>query len=79
MLLNSFLEFKEKVKQQVAGTAIGTNFAPSYACIYMDEAETKFLKTKELQLLVWFRYIDDIFFIWKHSAGELTKATLIYV
>ena len=63
VLKNNIFEFNGKVKQQVAGTAIGTKFAPTYACIYMDEIETKFLKTQELQLLVWFRYIDDILII----------------
>ena len=47
-------EFNGKVKQQLAETAIGTKFAPSFACIYIDEAETEFLKTPELQPLVWF-------------------------
>ena len=63
VLKNNIFEFNGKVKKQVAGTAIGTKFAPPYACIYMDEIETEFLKTQELQPLVWFRYIDDIFFI----------------
>ena len=58
----SVFEFNGKVKLQIAGTAIGTKFAPAYACIYMDEVDTEFLKTQELQPLVWFLYIDDIFF-----------------
>ena len=73
VLNNNIFEFNGKVKQQIAGTAIGTKFAPLYAYIYMDEVETKFLKTQELQPLVWFRYIDDIFFIWNHSEDELNK------
>ena len=71
VLKNNIFEFNGKVKKQVAGTAIGTKFAPPYACIYMDEIETEFLKTQELQPLVWFRYIDDIFFVWNHSEDEL--------
>ena len=39
----------------------------------MDEVETEFLKTQELEPLVWFRYTDDIFFIWNHSEDELNK------
>ena len=62
VLKNDILEFNGKVKQQIAETAIVTNFAPPYACINMDEVENEFLKTQELQPLVWFRYIDDIFF-----------------
>ena len=71
VLKNNILEFNGKVKQQTAATAIGTKFSPRYACIYMDEVETEFLKTQELQPLVWFRYIDDIFFVWNHSEDEL--------
>ena len=71
-LKNNIFEFNRKVKQQVSGTAIGTNLAPLYACIYMDEVETAFLNTQELQPLVWFSYID-IFFIWNHSEDKLHK------
>ena len=48
VLKNNIFDINEKVKQQVAGTAIGTKFAPPYACIYMDEVETEFLKMQEL-------------------------------
>ena len=73
VLKNNIFEFDEKVKQQFAGTAIGTKFATPYACIYLDEVETEFLKMQELQRLVWLQYIDDIFFTWNHSEDELTK------
>ena len=73
VLKNNIFDINEKVKQQVAGTAIGTKFAPPYACIYMDEVETEFLKMQELQRLVWLQYIDDIFFIWNHSEDEHNK------
>ena len=73
VLKNNIFEFNGKVKQQVAGTAIITKLAHPYACIYMDEVETEFLKTQEFQPLLWFRYIDDIYFIWSHSEDELNK------
>ena len=44
-----------------------------YACIFMDEIETKFLEIQEFQPLVWFRYIDDVFFIWTHGPDELVS------
>ena len=71
VLKNNFFEFNGSVKQQVSGTAIGTKCAPTYACIYMDEVETEFLKTQERTPLVWFRCIDDIFFIWTHGKEYL--------
>ena len=37
-------------------------FAPPYACIYMDRVEQDFLETQELKPLLWLRFIGDIFF-----------------
>ena len=67
VLSNNYFEFSKKVFQRMSGTAIGTNFVPSYACIYMDEVETEFLQThSRFKPLVWLKFIDDIFFIWTH-------------
>ena len=73
VLRNNLFEFNDKVKQQISGTAIGTKFAPPYACIYMDKTETDFLKTQDLQPFIWLRYIDDTFFIWTHGEAELKR------
>ena len=62
-----------EIKQHISGTAIGTKFAPPYACIYMDKTEADFLKIQELQPFVWLRYIDNIFFIWTNGEAELKK------
>ena len=61
VLKNSYFEFNDQIKQQISGTAIATNFASPYACLFMDKTETAFLETQELQPLKWFRYIDGIF------------------
>ena len=37
----------------------------------MDEAGQKFRETQSKKSLIWFRYIDDIFFIWTHGEQEL--------
>ena len=50
-LNNNFFEFNGEVKRQKSGTAIGTKFAPPYAYIFMDAAETEFLTSQYLQLL----------------------------
>ena len=39
----------------------------------MDELEIKFIQSQSLQPLVWFKYIDDIFFTWTHSKDKLEK------
>ena len=53
------------------GTAIGTKFAPPYACLVMDKIETAFLDSEQEKPLLWLRYIDDIFFIWNHGERKL--------
>ena len=67
VLKNNFFEFNFKIKQQVSGTAIGRNFAPLYASIFMDKFETEFLATQVFKPRFWLRYIDDIFFVWTHG------------
>ena len=39
--------------------------------MFTDQVETDFLRAQEKVPLVWFRYIDDIFFIWIHGENEL--------
>ena len=50
---NNFFEFNSKTKQQISGTAIGTEFALPYVCIFMDKAETEFLDKEFLKPWVW--------------------------
>ena len=71
VLQNNYFEFNGIVKQQISGTASGAKFAPTYACIFMDKLENDFLNTQEYLPLVWYRYIDDIFFIWTHGEEKL--------
>ena len=39
----------------------------------MDKLETNYLKTQTWRPLVWFRYIDDIFFLWTHGEESLKQ------
>ena len=71
VLEKNYFEFNGDVKKQISGTAIGTKFAPPYACLFIDDLETKFLQSRSLQPLVLFRYIDNIFFIWSHGNEKL--------
>ena len=73
VLKSNFFEFDSKVKQQISGTAIGTRFAPPYACIFMDKVETDFLETQGVKPLVWLIYNDDILFIWNESEEKLDE------
>ena len=67
VLKNNYFEFNGKVKQQLSGSAIGTRFTPPYACIFMNQVETEFLESQVYKPLLWFRYIDDFFFIRTHG------------
>ena len=51
-LENNYFEFNGKAKKQILGTAIGFKFALPYACIFMNQVETEFLKTQEHKPLV---------------------------
>ena len=42
VLRNNYFEFKEEVKQQISGMAIGPKFAPPSACIFMDQLNLNF-------------------------------------
>ena len=70
VLRNNYFDFNGQIKQQISTTSIGTKFAPPYACLFIDKIETAFLETQELQLSAWFRYIDNIFFIWTHGEQD---------
>ena len=52
VLQNNYSEFNGIVKQQISGTAVGTKFAPTYACIFMDKLETDLINTQEILALV---------------------------
>ena len=64
-------EFSSNVKHQISGTADGITFAPPYTCTYMDYIDNQFLKNEQILPWIWFRYIDDVFFITKASEREL--------
>ena len=71
VLKNNFFEFDTKIIQQISGTAIGTKFAPPYACLFMDRVENEFLDSELVKPWLWLRYIDDVFFIWTESEEKL--------
>ena len=72
VLKNNLFEFNSKFYKQISGTAIGTKFAPPYACIFMDYIETEFLKSQEIKPWLWKRFID-IFFIRTDTEENLDK------
>ena len=71
---NNF-QFAGKHYKQLKGTAMGTKVAPTFANIFMGKFEEDFVYTHPLysKVLAWFRFIDDIFFIFTGTLVELEQ------
>ena len=52
---------------------MGTRMAPSYANLFMAELEANLLTCTTHQPYIWWRFIDDIFAIWKHGRETLKQ------
>ena len=73
VLNNNFFEFDGRVYKQKLGIAIGTKFAPAYSSFFMSNLEEELLSRCEVRSWVWYRYIDDVFFIWTHDEEKLSS------
>lgn len=72
-LFNNSFEFQNKFYLQKTGIAMGTKFAPILANIYMAHFENIILQQDFFKnsILLYCRYIDDIFGIFTNSVTEL--------
>ena len=72
--LNNFT-FNDEHFIQIKGTAMGTRFAPNFANVYMVRFEENFVYKAEWSnyVIIWVRFIDDIFLIWKGEIDSLTE------
>ena len=73
VLKNNVFAFGKKILKQLRGTAIGNKFAPPYSVVFIAELEEEVLREAELKPDLWWRYIDDIFFIWEHGEEKLKE------
>ena len=71
VLKNNILKFGKKTFKQKRETAIGTKFAPPYSILFTAELEEYILRKAEFKPYLWWRYIDDIFFLWEHGEEKL--------
>ena len=77
VLKSNAFRFGTAIYHQVMGTAMGTPMAPNYANIFMTKFETELIESYHqstgVKPLIWFRYIDDIFFIWCDGPEKLSE------
>ena len=73
VLTKNNFTFLDKLYLQVHGTAMGTRMAPSMACLFMGKLEERMLASAPCRPWIWWRYIDDIFFIWTSDEESLTR------
>ncbi len=52
---------------------MGSKSSPTFANLFMEDWESKWVYTYPLAPLIWHRYIDDVFMIWTHGVEELKK------
>lgn len=71
VLTKNNFTFMEKHYLQIHGTAMGTRMAPSMACLFMGKLEERMLASAPCRPWLWWRYIDDIFFIWTRDEESL--------
>lgn len=67
---NNDFEFYGTTYLQTCGMAMGKTYAPGLADIYMEEFDEKAHQYHIVPIL-YFRFLDDIFFIWTGSEDEL--------
>lgn len=72
-LEHNYFTFDDQFYVQVQGTAMGANFAPSYANLAMGLWEHEFIwdnNPYSRHLVFYGRYIDDIIIIWSGSPQD---------
>ena len=72
--LNNFT-FNDEHFIQIQGTAMGTRVATNFANVYMGRFEENFVYKTEWSnyVIIWVRFIDDIFLIWKGDIDSITE------
>ena len=71
VLKNNIFTFGKKTLKQKRGTTIGTKVALRYNILFMVELEDEIIKESQYKPYSWWRYIDDIFFLWEHGENKL--------
>ncbi|XP_041467673.1 uncharacterized protein LOC121418037 [Lytechinus variegatus] len=71
VLTKNNFTFMGKHYLQIFGTAMGTRMAPPFACLFVTKLEQQMLDSAPCRPWIWWRYKDDIFFIWTREEDSL--------
>ncbi|XP_041417033.1 uncharacterized protein LOC121393210 [Xenopus laevis] len=74
VLTRNYFRYGSLFYEQIQGTAMGANMAPSYANIFMTAFEKQYVDIQHTffdYIHWWCRYIDDCFMIWTGSEKQL--------
>jgi GIY-YIG catalytic domain len=72
-LKNNDFEFNGQFYLQICGTAMGKTYAPGLADIYLEQFDEKARTGYHIKPLLFYRFLDDIFFVWTGSMEELKE------
>ena len=73
LTLNNFV-FNSRNYLQIKSWAMGTKFTPSYANVFIDLFEERYIYPLiEKISKIYLRFIDDIFLIWTETTDQLMK------
>jgi hypothetical protein len=73
VLFNNTFKFNGKAYIQVDGVATGSPLAPSVANLFMHSLEIDVIRKWDSLILLYRRYIDDLFILFKGSEQDLNK------
>jgi hypothetical protein len=73
---NNDFTFCGLVFLQIFGTAMGKTFAPNCADLYLEEFDNKAMHDFRIHPLLFYRFLDDTFFLWPGTVDELLEFEL---
>lgn len=72
-LRNNDFTFNGEFFLQICGTAMGKSYAPGLADLYLEEFDEKAKHGFKTEPLLYFRFLDDIHFVWPGTEEELKQ------
>jgi len=72
-LKNNDFTFNGNFYLQICGTAMGKSYAPGLADLYLEELDEKAMHGFRIKPLLYFRFLDDIHFVWTGTVADLQQ------